>query len=85
MNGNSILSDTNPLIYLLTGNKKAEEFLDDKQIWISIISEMELFGKKNLSNTELNVINDLVNNCFIAELNTQVKQITKSLLQSYSK
>lgn len=84
MNGNSILSDTNPLIYLLTGNKKAEEFLDDKQIWISVISEMELFGKKGLSNTELNAINYLVNNCFIAELNTQVKQITKDLLQSYS-
>ncbi len=48
MNGISILSDINPLTYLLDGNEAAFEYLDGKQIWISVISELELFGKKGL-------------------------------------
>ncbi|MEX0780292.1 MAG: hypothetical protein WD491_04185 [Balneolales bacterium] len=48
MNGISLLSDTNPLIYLLDGNESAAEYLDGKQVWLSVISELELFGKKGL-------------------------------------
>ena len=40
MNGISIVSDTNPLIYLLNGSKKAAEYLNDKQVWISAFSEV---------------------------------------------
>ena len=54
MNGNSIVSDTNPLIYLLDGKKKAADYLDGKQVWISVISELELFGKKGLTENEKN-------------------------------
>lgn len=46
MNGISIVSDTNPLIYLLDGNKTVAEFLDQKQVWVSVISELELFREK---------------------------------------
>jgi hypothetical protein len=46
MSGISILSDTNPLIYLLDGNTEVADFLDGKQVWISVITELELFGKK---------------------------------------
>jgi len=49
MNGVSVVSDTNPLIYLLNGSKKAAEYSNDKQIWISVISELKLFGKKGLT------------------------------------
>jgi predicted nucleic acid-binding protein len=49
MNGISILADANPLIYLLDGNVEVAEFLDEKQVWLSVISELELFGKRGLS------------------------------------
>ena len=52
MNGISIVSDTNPLIYLLNGSQKAASYLYGKQVWISVISELELFGKKGLTETE---------------------------------
>lgn len=84
MNGISIVSDTNPLIYLLNGSKKAASYLDGKQIWISVISELELFGKKGLTKTEKREIDFLIENCFVAELNTGIKSITKNLLQSAS-
>lgn len=81
MNGVSIVSDTNPLIYLLNGSKKAAEYLNDKQVWISAISELELYGKKGLSKAEKSNIDLLIESCFIAELNYGIKTITKNLLQ----
>ncbi len=82
MNGISIVSDTNPLIYLLNGSEKAAEFLNNKQVWISAISELELFGKKGLTETEKSEINFLIDNCFIADLNSGIKIIAKELLQT---
>ena len=68
MSGISILSDTNPIIYLLDGNTEVAAFLDGKQVWISVISELELFGKKGLSKAEIREIDSLLSSCFIAEL-----------------
>lgn len=84
MSGISILSDTNPLIYLLNGNSEVAEYLDEKQVWISIISELELFAKKGLSESEIGEIKLLIDSCFIAELTPQVKRIKKDLLRKYS-
>lgn len=81
MNGISIVSDTNPLIYLLHGNLNAAEYLDGKQVWISVITELELFGKKDLSKKEKEEIELLVENCFVADLNQGIKQLTKNILQ----
>jgi predicted nucleic acid-binding protein len=82
MNGISLLSDTNPLIYLLGGNIEVAEILDEKQVWLSAISELELFGKRSLSKSDIREINALLDNCFIAELSPQVKRIVKEIMQS---
>jgi predicted nucleic acid-binding protein len=47
MTGISIFTDTNPLIYLLDGNSEIARILDGKIVWVSVISELELFGKKD--------------------------------------
>jgi hypothetical protein len=83
MSGISILSDTNPLIYLLDGNTEVASFLDGKQVWISVITELELCGKKGLSNEEMNEINYLLDSCFIAEINPQIKNSAKHLMQHF--
>ena len=86
MSGNSVISDTNTLIYLLddtqTYSTSAEQKLDGKQVWISVITELELFGKKGLRQNELKAIEKLVNSCFVVDLNTNIKNITKQLMQS---
>lgn len=83
MAGISILTDTNPLIYLLDGNTEIASILDGKIVWLSVISELELFGKKGLSNHDVEQINALLGSCFIAEINPEIKKITKDLLQAY--
>jgi predicted nucleic acid-binding protein len=44
MNGIRILCDTNPLIHLLNGNQFIADFLNNKHIYISVITELELLG-----------------------------------------
>jgi predicted nucleic acid-binding protein len=42
MNGTEIVIDTNICIYLLSGDAVLAEMLQDQNIYISIITEMEL-------------------------------------------
>jgi hypothetical protein len=67
MNGINLVCDTNPLIYLLNGDIKSAQYLDGKQVWISVITELKLFGKKGLNTTEKSEIKSLVDSCFIAD------------------
>ena len=84
MNGISLLSDANPLIYLLDGNHEVAGYLDEKQVWLSVISELELFGKRGLRASEIDEINLLLDSCFIAELSPQIKAIVKKLMQKFT-
>jgi predicted nucleic acid-binding protein len=83
MTGISIFTDTNPLIYLLDGNSEIARILDGKIVWVSVISELELFGKKGLSAHDIQQIDLLLNSCFIAEINPDIKKTTKHLMQTY--
>jgi len=73
MNGISVVSDTNPLIYLLDGNRDVAEYLDGKHVWVSVITELELFAKKGLTQHEKDEISILLESCFIADLNPTCK------------
>jgi len=84
MNGISIICDTNPLIYLLDGNKAIAQFLDNKQLYLSIITELELFGKQNLSKNDNELIDSLLMNCFIIDIEHEIKQIYKEIKQKYT-
>ena len=83
MNGISIVCDTNPLIYLLDGDKSLARFLDNKQIYTSVITELELFGKQNLSKHDNEMIESLLNNCFIIGINQEIKHIYREIKRKY--
>ena len=84
MNGISILCDTNPLIYLLDGNKDIAQFLDNKQLYLSVITELELFGKQNLSTYDNELIDSLLENCFIIDIGYEIKRIYREIKQKYT-
>ena len=84
MNGISIICDTNPLIYLLDGNKPIAQFLDNKQLYLSVITELELFGKQNLSIYENELIEALLLNCFVIDIENEIKQIYREIKQKYT-
>ena len=84
MNGFRIICDTNPLIYLLDGNKNISKILDGKQIYLSVITELELFGKPNLSVRDSKIIEVLLEGCFIVDINPEIKYIYREIKEKYN-
>ena len=53
MNGNKILLDTNIILYLLEGNQELANLLNGMELYISVISEIELLGYQNISKEDM--------------------------------
>jgi len=83
MNGIRIICDTNPLIYLLDGNRDVARFLDNKQIYLSVITELELFGKPNLSAQNIQIIDTLISVCVVIDINQEIRQLYRDIKQQH--
>jgi predicted nucleic acid-binding protein len=64
MNGNKLFLDTNIMLYLLNG----------KQLFISVITELELLAYKGITPKEESVIQEFVSQCKTISINSEVKQ-----------
>jgi predicted nucleic acid-binding protein len=77
--------DTNVLIHILEGHPVALDIVKYSFICgISVITEIELRGKKNITTTELYAIRNLLNKCKIIDLNNTIKELAISLRQKYA-
>lgn len=79
MSGTNLLIDTNILIYLLNGDEHVSEIIKDKNIYISIITEMEILSYPKLKNEEEQVIKEAISNCYILNINNEIKQLAIQL------
>lgn len=85
MNGNSILIDTNIIIYLFQGNQQIIDFLTGKQLYISSICEIEVLSFPKLTKEEIVEIKRFIQNeCVVIELLTNVKDLTIEIRKNYS-
>lgn len=76
MNGNNLLVDTNILIYLLDKESGVLPVLENKSIYISFISELELLSYRNYTSQELKVLHALLNDCIIIDINNEIKTLS---------
>jgi len=76
MNGNKLFLDTNILLYLLQGDETLTDSLDQKQIYISLITQLELLSFSELSKKGIKVIQELLNECVIIDINAEIKNIS---------
>ena len=83
MSGNSLLIDTNIALYLLDGDTDLVEILDGQDVYISIVSELELLGYQGISEAEKLKVKAFLNNCKIIELNQTIKDLTIELKQAH--
>jgi predicted nucleic acid-binding protein len=79
MNGNKFVLDTNTVLYLLNGDETLAEFLFGKELFLSIISEMELLSFKKISPKEQKVITAFINELQIVNINDDIKAKTIAL------
>jgi predicted nucleic acid-binding protein len=83
MSGNKIVLDTNIVLYLLAGDKTISGFLQDKQGYVSVITELELIGYPDITAKELQHIKRFLEDCTIIEINDEIKTIYTNLRKKY--
>jgi predicted nucleic acid-binding protein len=49
MNGNKLLLDTNAILYVLGADETLAAFLNGKELYVSIITELELLSYKRIT------------------------------------
>lgn len=76
--------DTNIVLYVLGGNKKLAKILDAKELYISMITELELLGYKDISEKDKLIIQKFINDCFVVDVNQSIKKYTVEIKQRIS-
>lgn len=82
MNGIDFLADTNFLIHVHEGNEIVSPFLD-YHFAISYITEIELLGKFSLARNEKIALKKLLEDCYIIEMNSNIKERCIWIRQHY--
>lgn len=83
MSGNKIFVDTNIILYFLKGDPIVVDLVLDKELVISIISEIEILAFPGLSVENERQIKLFLSDCIIAELDQKVKELTIELRRKY--
>ncbi len=84
MSGSDYVVDTNILIYLQKGVEGIDVLLDEKDVFVSFITEMEMLSYSGLSDEDIRRTEKLLDDCFIIELNSDIKAKAIGLRRAYN-
>jgi predicted nucleic acid-binding protein len=84
MSGTKLFLDTNIVLYLLNGDKTLAETIDEKQIFISFISEIELLSYRGINLKEKNAIKKFIEECSIIDVNHRIKELSTQFRLKYN-
>ncbi|MDH5367777.1 MAG: type II toxin-antitoxin system VapC family toxin [Cyclobacteriaceae bacterium] len=82
MNGNSVLLDTNIVLYLLSGDEVLSNLLYNRKLYISFITQLELLGYQDITKKEQYEIKQFLEDCIIIDINNQIKEEVIKIKQS---
>lgn len=77
------IADTNFLVYVHEGNDKVLPFLN-YNFGVSFITEVELLGFKGITKVEATKLKQLINDSFVIEWSSKIKEQTIELRKKYS-
>jgi predicted nucleic acid-binding protein len=83
MNGNRLFVDTNILLYFLKGEPEVVKVISDKELVVSVITEIELLSFPNLTPENEQQIKELLDNCSIQELHQEIKELSIDIRKKY--
>lgn len=84
MSGNRILVDTNIILYLLQGDPTLVDILEGKQVYISFITELELYSFKALKPEDKTKIDAIVEAFSIIDITAGIKAKTIKIRKEYN-
>ena len=82
MNGNKLLVDTNAVLYVLGGDETLASFLNGKELYLPIISELELLSYKKITQKEVKAITAFLSELKIVNISEEVKKNTIEIRKS---
>ena len=84
MSGNKYLLDTNAVLYILGGDETLINFLFEKELYLSIISEMELLSYRNITEKEKQTLDEFLKEFIIMNIDEKIKLNTIEVKKSSS-
>lgn len=83
MNGNKLFVDTNILLYFLKGEPDVVELIADKDLILSVITEIELLSFPKINHDTEQQIKSLLKACTILDLEREIKDLTIDFRRKY--
>ena len=84
MSGNSLLLDTNVILYFLSGDRTLIPILSEKNLFVSFITQLELLSYKEITKTDIKNITKFLSECTIIDINTHIKDSAVNIKRKYS-
>ena len=84
MNGAKLFLDTNIALYFLGGDTVLATLLDNREISLSVISEMEMLGYPGISEADIQKIKAFIADCQVYDLNAPIKERAIELRRTYN-
>jgi predicted nucleic acid-binding protein len=84
MNGNSLLLDTNIVLYLLNGEETLIPLLEEKNLFLSFVTQLELLGNRFLKPEDNLKIKQFISECTVIDITQEIKDITINIRQNYN-
>jgi len=79
MNGNKIILDTNIIIYILSWNEDYINKYLDKEIYVSVISELEVLSYNFESKKDEEIARSFFRNVNIIDISYEIKELVISI------
>ena len=83
MNGNNFFLDTNIILYILSGDEIIANYLQKKNLFTSIICEIELFSYKHISASQEKEIRRFLKEFKVITIDESVKNLSIEIRKKY--
>jgi predicted nucleic acid-binding protein len=74
MSGNSLLLDTNIILYYLNGDETLIPLVEENHLYVSVINEIELLGYSGFHKKELEAVKTFLSYCTSENITNEVKE-----------
>ncbi|MFY0602217.1 MAG: type II toxin-antitoxin system VapC family toxin [Cyclobacteriaceae bacterium] len=83
MSGDKLFLDTNIIIYFLSGDKTIADLIDQKTIYVSFVTQLELLSYHEISEEEQERVSDFLSDCVVIDINAAIKKSVIDLRKTY--
>ena len=83
MNGNNLLLDTNIVLYLFNGEETLIPLLEQKNLFLSFITQLELLGNRYLKLADILQIKEFISECTVIDITPEIKEFVITLRKKY--